>query len=300
MPKENTHIWFAYNILGRFKEDVAARLVSTHIYEYLLGSFSPDTFFYSGHPEIEQISEVIHGKNNIPTNEVPIALIENAEHAGDIAFALGFLTHCALDIVMHPVIYYLTGNYYDDDPVKMSHSRYRHALFETGLDIKIRNSLRMHRLPFKKLFDCLTFPRYIASRFGSQKNLITGTLKKQLFANMLFSSNLGYLVLKPLIMTGKFGDPYILGLCYKEAGHSWQDIADSYSIRDIICGEEKNVTIEGLFRKAEAKALSMVDSAFEYSRGSISKKELLIAVPGENLGTGKIGHDINEIADTLF
>ena len=33
----------------------------------------------------------------------------------DLVFALGLITHCASDIVFHPVIHYLSGNYYDKD-----------------------------------------------------------------------------------------------------------------------------------------------------------------------------------------
>jgi hypothetical protein len=299
MPKENTHISFAYNILSCLEDNEIVKLVSPYIRDYLLGSIIPDTFFYSKYPEVIDISEHIHGKDGIPTNEIIFSCLDSANSPRDIAFVLGFVTHCALDIIMHPVIYYLTGNYYDKDPYRMSLARYFHALFETGLDIKIGNRLRIHNLLKQALMKDLAFRDIVSNRFNTDYSLLDKALKKQLFINMVFDSGVVHKIFKPAVKAGAFGDPYILGLFYREADLTWQKISDGYAIRDIITGEKKDVTLNGLFNTAKKKAQIMMNAAFAFYKGTISKKDLQKAIPGENLNTGKPGESIFDIAYTL-
>ena len=299
MPKENTHICFAYNILFSLEDNEIVKLVSPYVRDYLLGSIIPDTFFYSKYPEVIDISEHIHGKNGIPTNEIIFSCLDDAASPRDIAFLLGFITHCALDIIMHPVIYYLTGNYYDNDPFRMSASRYSHALFETGLDIKIGNRLRIHKLLKRTLTKDLIFGRIVSNRFNADYSLLGEALKKQLILNMMFDSSAAHKIFKPAIREGVFGDSYILGLFYREAALTWQKISDGYTIRDIITGEKRDVTLKGLFNTASEKAQTMMNAALAFYKGSISRKELQAAIPGENLSTGKPGECIFDIVYTL-
>lgn len=299
MPKENTHIYFAYDILSRLEDKEILKLVLPYINDYIFGSIAPDTFFYSKYPEVMDISEHIHGKDGIPTNEIIFSCLDNTDNPRDLAFLLGFVTHCALDITMHPVIYYLTGNYYDKDPARMSCSRYNHSLFETGLDIKTGNRLRIHKLLKQSSMKGLIFRRIVSDRFKVEGSLLDKTLRKQLFLNMLFDSGTAHKIFKPAIKAGIFGNPYILGLFYREAAHTWQNITDGYAIRDIITGEKKDVSLEGLFDDAFRKAQIMMNAVFGFYKGSFSKKDLQEAVPGEDLSTGKPGVSIFDIAYTL-
>jgi hypothetical protein len=299
MPKENSHICFAYNILSTIKDSEVVKMVSPYVKDYLLGSIIPDTFFYSKHLEVIDISEHIHGKDGIPTNEIIFSCLDKAACPRDIAFLLGFITHCALDITMHPAIYYLTGNYYDRDPFQMSLSRYSHALFETGLDIKIGNRLRIHKLLNHVLMKDLAFKSIISNNFGVDCSLLDQALKKQLFLNMMFDSCAAHKIFKPAIREGVFGDPYILGLFYREAVISWHEINDGYTIRDIITGEKRDVTLKGLFTTASEKAQAMMTAALAFHKGSISRNDLQAAIPGENLSTGKYGVSISGIVYTL-
>jgi hypothetical protein len=299
MPKENTHISFAYNILSCLEDNKIVKLVSPYVRDYLLGSIIPDTFFYSKYSEVIDISEHIHGKDGIPTNEIIFSCLDNADSPKDIAFLLGFITHCALDIIIHPVIYYLTGNYYDKDTSRRSIARYSHALFETGLDIKIGNRLRIHKLLKQSSMKDLVFRGIVSNRFNADQSLLDKAFKKQLFINMAFDSGAAHKLFKPAIRAGAFGDPYILGLFYREAAPTWQNISDGFAIRDIITGEKKDVTINGLFHAAKEKAQIMINAAFVFYKGSISRKDLQKAIPGENLNTGKPGEFISDIIYTL-
>jgi hypothetical protein len=299
MPKENTHMYFAYDTLSSLDDKEIVKLVSPYINDYILGSITPDTFFYSKYSEVKDISEHIHGKDGSPTNEIIFSCLDNTENPRDIAFLLGFVTHCALDITMHPSIYYLTGNYYDKAPARMSLSRYNHSLFETGLDIKIGNRLRIHKLLKPSGMEGLVFRRIVSNRFKIDCSLLDKTLKKQLILNMLFDSGAAHKIFKPAIKACILGDPYILGLFYREAAHTWQNISDGYIVRDIITGVKKDITLKGLFNDASKKAQIMMNAVFGYYKGSFSRKDLQEAIPGEDLSTGKLGVSISDIAYTL-
>jgi hypothetical protein len=181
----------------------------------------------------------------------------------------------------------------------MSASRYSHALFETGLDIKIGNRLRIHKLLKLALTKDIVFGRIVSNRFNVDYSLLSEALKKQIILNMMFASSAAHKIFKPAIREGVFGDSYILGLFYREAALSWQKISEGYTIRDIITGEKRDVTLNGLFNAASEKAQTMINAAFSFYNGSISRKDLQAAIPGENLSTGKPGECIFDIVYTL-
>jgi hypothetical protein len=118
MPKENTHLLFAYGLLEEFQGREILRDISSHPWHYLLGSVIPDTFYYGGSASLRRISESFHGKDGNPTNATILEVLESPRSHKDLAFILGFISHCALDITFHPIIYYLCGNYYDESPEK--------------------------------------------------------------------------------------------------------------------------------------------------------------------------------------
>ncbi len=118
MPKENTHLNFAYGLLEEFQGHDILKDVSENIRHYLLGSIIPDTFYYGSSASLRRISESFHGKDGNPTNKTIVQVLDHARDKKDISFILGFISHCALDITFHPVIYYLSGNYYDESPGK--------------------------------------------------------------------------------------------------------------------------------------------------------------------------------------
>jgi len=123
MAKENTHLWFAYGLLEHCTGSAMLRDVSDHLGRYMLGAVILDTFYYSAGDDLVRISEAFHGRDGNPTNTTILRVIDAARGPADIAFILGYITHCALDITFHPVVYYLSGNYYDDDPIMVPKAR---------------------------------------------------------------------------------------------------------------------------------------------------------------------------------
>ncbi|MCE5274291.1 MAG: zinc dependent phospholipase C family protein [Deltaproteobacteria bacterium] len=297
MPKENTHLLFAYRVLEEFHETDILREVSSHLHTYLLGSIIPDTFYYSGKKPIERISESFHGKTGNPTNTVILSVLDAARHPKDIAFILGFITHCALDIAFHPVIYYLSGNYYDEVPWKRTQAVYMHRHLETCLDRDLKNTFRIHRTIRSAFLKGLVFEDVVSRDFHADIVEIRRSLRKQLLSNLFFTSRAAYRIAQVFTRFCLLKDSSYLGLFYCDVP-SGECLPPLITVADLQTGQERTVTVEGLFADARADAVTMMKAAFDYSRGQISRDELLLAIPGKSLDTGRLRVSAADIRHT--
>ncbi|MCB1317474.1 MAG: zinc dependent phospholipase C family protein, partial [Leptospiraceae bacterium] len=50
------------------------------------------------------------------------------------AFALGYISHCAIDIITHPYIFYISGDYYSENPDQATKAQENHLRVEYILD----------------------------------------------------------------------------------------------------------------------------------------------------------------------
>lgn len=297
MPKENTHLLFAYRVLDEFRETDILQEVSSHLSHYLLGSIIPDTFYYSGRKPIERISESFHGKTGNPTNTVILSVLDAARRPDDIAFILGYLTHCALDIAFHPVIYYLSGNYYDEVPQKRTHAVYLHRHLETCLDRDLKNAFRIHRTIRTAFLRGLVFEDVVSRDFHADIGEIRRSLRKQLVSNLFFTSRAAYRIARVFTRFCLLKDSSYLGLFYRDVP-SGECLPPLITVADLLTGQERTVTVKGLFADARGDAVAMMKAAFGYSRGEISREELLLAIPGKSLDTGRLGVSAADIRHT--
>ncbi len=112
MSYENTHLWAADAVKEQITNDALRELVNSSIDYYYFGAVFPDTLSYSHDKKIRDISNFLHGETGIPPNGVVFDVLDMAKRVGDknnLAFICGFLTHCAMDIVFHPVVVYFSG-----------------------------------------------------------------------------------------------------------------------------------------------------------------------------------------------
>ncbi|HQG31950.1 MAG TPA: zinc dependent phospholipase C family protein [Deltaproteobacteria bacterium] len=288
MPKENTHLWFAHDLLDYLPEASMRGDISQGIDEYHLGSFIPDTFFYGRDPSIENISEVIHGKDGAPTNTMILSVLDEARTQRDITFILGYISHCALDIVFHPVINALSGNYYDDDPVEREKAVYLHRHIETCIDIEIKDPLRIYALVRRNTIKGLVFEDIVSRNFSVPVGMIRSTLAKQLLLNRLFASIPAYKAVSLIHRLGVTKKREFLSLFYGNALDEGPALHDPMRYRASGAGPELVVSLAELFARAREKALRMIEAAYGYSKGTVSKERLIEEIPGENLGTGEI------------
>ena len=100
------------------------------------GALAPDAPYYHrfGGSTYESIAEAIHGSGGEDTYDVPRTILSRSDAAAEVAFAFGFLSHCVVDAVFHPMIYFFTGNYYHEDPGERLHARRRHRALEVYID----------------------------------------------------------------------------------------------------------------------------------------------------------------------
>ncbi|MGC9325712.1 MAG: zinc dependent phospholipase C family protein [Desulfomonilia bacterium] len=287
MPKENTHLYFAHRLLEDFRETELLREISLHIDSYYLGSIIPDTFFYSSNPALEAVSEFIHGKEGNPTNTMILDVLDRGARGNDLVLILGFITHCALDIVFHPVIYYLSGNYYDTDPERKSRAAYMHRHIETCLDISLGNTMRLHERIRPHVMKGLIFEQRVSDRSGVPGTQIRRTILKQILINRLFESRSTYRLACLLARKGiVFKDTSKLGLFYGDVTHPGKNLEQVFPYRDLFSGEELETSFHDLFGRARKMAAGMVEAAYLFSKGQISRDHLIERIPGQSLDTG--------------
>lgn len=161
MPKEITHILLAEKIRGSWqttKKEIGL-LLQKYPQFFNLGSISPDIFFYDlplPWENKEQIfglswGNAIHGTEGENTMahiyamadilqdkklQIPLRKNLSPEEKEKLAvFAMGYLTHVALDTTLHPIVYYFSGNYYAPEKEGKRLSETRHRAIETLLDL---------------------------------------------------------------------------------------------------------------------------------------------------------------------
>lgn len=107
-----------------------------------LGAIIHDVPYYyrRGHDRFETIAESLHGTAGedtlTPIRTLSRVVLDAPPGSRDKTWplVLGMLTHIAADIVFHPLVFYLTGNYHDPDPEQRHFAQTRHRLFETHLE----------------------------------------------------------------------------------------------------------------------------------------------------------------------
>lgn len=298
MAKENTHIFFAHTVLEHLGQTDLLKNISEYIDYYYLGSIILDTFFYSSNKSIEIISERIHGKFGNPTNEIIFKVLDASRDMRDIAFILGYITHCALDITFHPIAYYLSGNYYDPEPARRRHAVYMHRHIETCLDIKLKNPLKIYNMIHTPLVHALEFQEIIIRDFSITPADIRRTLMKQLNSNRLFASTCAYHLARMVYRIGSTKAYEYLGLFYGDISRVRKTIPDPVTYHDIVSGKEKTTSIRNMMNTATDKAITMMEAAYDYSCGKISKERLTELIPGESLDTGMLNTPTNTIRFT--
>jgi hypothetical protein len=299
MPKENTHIYFAEMVREGLENSDLFELISREKKFYYLGAVIADTFFYGKDDSIVKISDTLHGKDGNPTNEIIIDVLENGKADKDLAHILGYITHCALDMTFHPVIYYLTGNYYNQKKGQGS-EKYRHRYVETCLDIAIENTFRMHSLFKPRLLEGLIFESLIADKFSLPGSRVRHAFLRQIGFNRCFTSTAAYFAALILNRFGLLRDPDLPPLFYRGVKSRDCRTKENVQYRDLVSGEEKVTSVEELFEMAKEKALEMMTAAYGYSKGTITLEECLKKIPGESLDTGLLKISVSDIRYTAY
>lgn len=298
MPKENTHLFFAHKIARNLANQNLKEIIKRNLRFFYFGSVVPDTFYYGKGEKIRKISESLHGRYGNLTNEIVFELLDQAKKQKnelDLVFTLGYLTHCALDITFHPIVYYLSGNYYDADPEKANEAIYLHRHLETYLDSRVNHKYFYNDLINYKTLRKLAFSKIISTKFNiSIKEQEKTLIRKSILLKALkydFILNLLYLFYRPSLSKYKM----FLGIFYGNLKRDSRIFPDTVKYRDIITGENLITNIQDLFKKSEEFSLRLIDAAYRYYNGEMSREQAKQIIRGESLNTGRLNAPVTEI-----
>lgn len=150
MPREVVH-WY---ILENAIEKVLPSQTFQDLFRYedykvaaYWGAMAHDYPYFDGYGvgSNVRLSEILHGTfgdDPLKLLRIPLeGLVENKGSSGYLWAAwLGMLSHYVADANIHPLVYYFTGNYHDEDYQAQFVARQRHQLFEVQLDSYMRAS----------------------------------------------------------------------------------------------------------------------------------------------------------------
>ncbi|SHI01511.1 zinc dependent phospholipase C family protein [Desulfosporosinus lacus] len=143
MPKEFTHWHIAREALQRGAPIEVGEIIASNPALYYIGAIAHDIPFYDlsepSEVSIERIANQLHGaagENTLaPLCEIMERALSQTNKQGSFAFLLGMLTHYVADSMFHPMVYYMSGNYFADDLEERSKAVFRHRLLETAIDL---------------------------------------------------------------------------------------------------------------------------------------------------------------------
>ena len=141
------------------------------------GSVSPDIFYYDIRMPWEfriknrgliwgELIHGTHGENSLAHVLAMLEILNDAkaqaplspnrtltreERGALLLFALGYLSHVALDTILHPIVYYYSGNYYAEDRAEKLRAEARHRAVETVFDLYNLDSVGQDLRQFRGL-----------------------------------------------------------------------------------------------------------------------------------------------------
>lgn len=147
MPKDVTH-WL---VAGRTRELLRGTGFGLAMERCpnacLLGAVFHDVLFYltGTHPKsLVLLPDTLHGLNGEDTFAVLTWQAEGSDPARATfraSFLAGLATHVMTDALMHPLIFFHTGNYYDRDDAARTNAVRRHRALESLVDIHLAGGL---------------------------------------------------------------------------------------------------------------------------------------------------------------
>jgi hypothetical protein len=132
------------------EKEIADLLSNSNVRNYgNLGAVAPDIFYYYHflspvRSTKAQIWGDLHHHKNVA--ELVLQFLDQILQMEDnetkeklTAFTFGYICHCAVDVVTHPYIFYISGDYYSSDPKIASLAQFNHLRVEFALDSYLLN-----------------------------------------------------------------------------------------------------------------------------------------------------------------
>ena len=284
MTYENTHLYLADQIRTSTGIDDIKRMIDLNIDFYRLGSIFPDIFYYSRCKNVSKIAYDLHGENGLPTNRFVFDVLERIMGTGDeknLAFILGYVTHCAVDITLHPVVYYLAGFMPNESKTEKKQSSYLHWHYETCIDAQVNDHYFLQEMINPDDLKNLLALRFVKVRESEGLRALNrqirffGVIRKQTY----------YKIFRLLSKIGIVPHEVIGGF-YPNMELEKRRLPEPIIYRDVISGEEKQMAFTDLMSQAIQLGVRMIESAFDFYSGKISREDCEKTISGFNLFTG--------------
>ncbi|TGL19049.1 phospholipase [Leptospira yanagawae] len=251
-----------------------------------------------------------------------------------LAFTLGYICHCVVDIQTHPYIFYISGDYYNDDKKISYQAQVNHMKVEFGLDTLLINhrwgmsareydfpqyiDIRHRTVGIKNKMDPVlwnfwlqslkeTFPKEFHSNYiGSEKKIIPGDILNESYLGFYrFTSTLDS---RSAFMRGLVS--VVDTLTFHRYNASVLMLPTLEAINPKIMNDEKrewfypadpnrkfNDSFIELLNQASQACKEILTRAYEYSFSPESRSKILDSLGGYNLDTGLRYHGIDHMKE---
>jgi len=324
MGKEISHIICAeqtFQALSGKAGGSFLSLLKDNLSAFHFGSIAADTFFYGIRLPLEPVrlpccGDLVHGSfgadSGGPVYEMLKALRDSPGDplfAGKAAFVSGFLTHIALDSILHPYVYHVSGNYYAECRTERQQARIRHRLIESWLDLHLLRQSSRDLAGFRRLADIRRngalngellgfFFAACGKAFGIEpsrrKELFRG-YRVQMLLNRAFTRASAAKLVRRLdrLFSGRLGTFAALFYPWEEREIPGEIIRFEAFLHPVT-GERREGGLRGLWDKAleRSEHFLLSQENFLFSRGDGA--EFRNTVPGYNLSTGLVGGSIRD------
>jgi hypothetical protein len=319
LGKEISHIILAEQsarLLENPEKDefIAALGDFPHVFHF--GSIAADTFFYGMRiPFLEAgfpcCGDRFHGAEGNDTSLTLLHMLRELKSnprdpmfREKLAFVCGLLTHIALDTVLHPCVYYFSGNYYHESPEKRAMATTRHRLIESWLDLHFLRKTFMPIGEFRLMDDIrrnsrlnLTLLRFFFKSFAHAEQADESLWKYlqrgynvQMFLNSKYSDASWGRMVGALnrILKGRLNT--FMALFYP-----WDyleippEIMNFEFYRHPVTGEELPGNFDKLWEAARARSLDFLEAVREYIFHGGDQERLGSVIKGYSLSMGLVG-----------
>jgi len=293
MASENTHIYIADRIRAEINDDMLKRIISGHLDYYFIGSIFLDILFFSKDKQIVDVAYNLHGEDGLPTNRIVFDLLDRIKAGKDdtnFSFVSGFLTHYAVDITLHPMVFYFSGYKANGSRRENDRSAYLHWHYETSIDRQVNDRFYLDKIINPETIKGLVIPQIL----GIDQSIICDALKRQMKYYSLTRSRLYFVVFQVLCKLGFFPARMVAGF-HENLKKDKTRLPDPLQYKDIITGESIKITVSDLMEKAIHFGCRMIESAYHCYKGQINNDECQKAIAGQSLETGRLGKRITDI-----
>ncbi|HEX9022307.1 MAG TPA: zinc dependent phospholipase C family protein [Geobacteraceae bacterium] len=255
-----------------------------------LGGIMADTFFYSSNKDVVKIGEVLHGKDGERTNWLTFELLDHARRQRCekyLSLTMGYISHCVFDITFHPVIYYLTGNYYDKDSSRREMAVYNHRLMETRLDSHVNNRFYVDEILDENDHFAHESLEVIADKCNITNGDLLKAYRKQIRGNKCFRNGFMHKLIRIMSKLRILDYKNVLPLFYHHLKKHEMELSETIRYRDIISGSEIERSLSSLLKHAQEESIRRIKTAFAYYEGKVDLEGAMLIIRGESLDTGR-------------